>query len=140
MVAVVLIIFAVLLLLGMFFAPLVVAWVAGIIALVFVGLGCWFVANYKRGGDEKCDGQTYKRASIAVFVLSIAFVIYSGVSIYIFGTTNTEREYYSPSNTYSYNNNSYNYNKNSSYGFSDYLKDTDPDLYNAIKDRYNSLK
>lgn len=28
----------------------------------------------------------------------------------------------------------------SSYGFSDYLKDNAPDLYDSIKDRYDSLK
>ena len=27
----------------------------------------------------------------------------------------------------------------SNYGFSDYIKDNDPDLYNSIKDRYDSI-
>lgn len=35
---------------------------------------------------------------------------------------------------------SYKGKNNNSYGFSDYLKDNAPDLYDSIKDRYDSLK
>lgn len=42
---------------------------------------------------------------------------------------------------YSYSDNKYNdYNGDGEYGFSDYLKDQAPDLYDDIKDRYDSLR
>ena len=44
-------------------------------------------------------------------------------------------------NDYSYSGGSYkDHNGDGEYGFSDYLKDQAPDLYDDIKDRYDSLK
>ena len=64
-------------------------------------------------------------------VLTILCAIFCGC-----GSDNSENDDYDYSSSYgSYNK----YSSTSSYGFSDYLKDQAPDLYNDIKNRYEGL-
>lgn len=66
-------------------------------------------------------------------VLTILCAIFCGCGS---DNDNSENDDYDYSSSYgSYNK----YSSTSSYGFSDYLKDQAPDLYNDIKNRYEGL-
>ena len=76
-----------------------------------------------------------KKIFCILAVLAVMGVCLVGCGSYDYDyDTNTDSKY-------SYSGNSYkDHNGDGEYGFSDYLKDQAPDVYDDIKDRYDSLK
>ena len=59
------------------------------------------------------------------------------VLLFVFAITRTYGKYHNPLDKYKSNNYK---SKSEKYGLSDYIKDNDPELYDSIKERYDSIK